>query len=652
MSITNFITNDAPMYRITPRAVCRVAYKNDRLPTDFFDASLRYATHWPLPVGDRGARASTIHRFRVIPPMYPKGKISPLQIYRRALMEACEFWPHIAAILGLGLLEAPLGLLTPLPMRVIIDSVLGNAPPPAWFDPALLHLPSSAILPLAIGLTVVLAFTTLGHRLGGWLFREAVGESLIHAFRVKLFRKMLEVAMLGRDTAATQDLAHRVASDAPAIQWTAIYGFVPIIQSLTALSITFAVTWTLSAKLAVVALATAMPMIALSQWSQRRLKDKWHAVKERESKASSVLQEVISGLRIVTTFGQETRETARYRDFTRRSYRSKLHVIRYQGAIDLALGLMMAAGAALALALGSMDVVAKSMSIGDLVLTMTYVAQLYLPLNAIGTHISGQQDAVASVERAFALLDTTPPIHEKPGALALARATGDIAFSNVTFGYEGRDRILDGISLSIPAGTCVGIVGKTGSGKSTLVNVLMRLFDPASGRITLDGIDISDLKLADLRNQFSVVTQDPLLFSTTIAENIGYGRPNASFAEIVEAAQAAQAHDFIMRLPQGYETPVGDRGTRLSGGERQRIAIARAFLKDAPILILDEPTSAIDSETEALIVDGIERLMTGRTTFMIAHRLGTLRRADIVLRVESGRVLPTPHFVERARTAA
>jgi ATP-binding cassette subfamily B protein len=584
--------------------------------------------------------------------VHTRGKVSPLHIYRRALDEAREFWPHIVAILALGLLEAPLGLLTPLPMKIIIDSVAGDAPPPPWFDPTLLHLPDNALFPLAIGLTVILAFAALGHRLGGWLFREAVGENLIHAFRVKLFRKMLDVAMLGRDTAVTQDLAHRVASDAPAIQWTAIYGFIPIIQSLMALSVTFAVTWTLNAKLALVALATAAPMIVLSQWSQRRLKDKWHAVKQRESEAGSVLQEVIGGLRIVATFGQETRETTRYRDFTRRSYRSKLHVIRYQGAVDLALGLIMAAGAVLALALGTMDVIAKSMSVGDLVLSMTYVAQLYLPLNAIGTHISGQQAAVASVERAFALLDTTPPIRERPGALALARAAGDIAFSNVVFGYEGHDRILDGISLAIPAGTCVGIVGKTGSGKSTLVNLLMRLYDPASGRITLDGIDVRDLKLADLRDQFSVVTQDPLLFSTTIAENIGYGRPNASFAEIVAAARAAQAHDFIMRLPQGYETSVGDRGTRLSGGERQRIAIARAFLKDAPILILDEPTSAIDSETEALIVDGIERLMTGRTTFMIAHRLGTLRRADIVLRVENGRVIQTPHLVETAMAAA
>jgi ATP-binding cassette subfamily B protein len=375
-------------------------------------------------------------------------------------------------------------------------------------------------------------------------------------------------------------------------------------------------------------------------------------VKERESEAGSVLQEVAGGLRIVTTFAQEQRETTRYRDATLISYAMRLRVIRYQGGIDILLGLMTAVGTAVALGLGTMDVTTSKMTVGELILAMTYVAQLYGPLNAIGTHISSQQQAVASAERAFALLDMPPAVEEKPDAIGLARATGDVEFQAVSFGYSGRDRILDGVSLSIPAGTCVGIVGKTGSGKSTLVNLLIRLFDPNDGRVLLDGVDVKDLLLRDLRGQFSVVTQDALLFSTTIAENIGYGRPGASMEAIVEAAKAAQAHDFISRLPDGYATPVGERGTKLSGGERQRIAIARAFLKDAPILILDEPTSAIDTETEALIVDSIERLMEGRTTFMIAHRLGTLRKADMIIRVEAGRVYQVPKLIETSEAAA
>jgi ATP-binding cassette subfamily B protein len=579
-------------------------------------------------------------------------KASSYRIYLRALKETRAFWPHLGLILFMGLLGAPLGLLTPLPMKIIVDSVVGGAPAPSWLDPALFGLEPRALFPLAVGLTVALAFATLGHRLVEWLFREWVAERIVHAFRVKLFRKLLDISALGRDATATQDLAYRVSSDAPAIQWTAIYGFIPVIQSLSALFLTFGVCWALSPKLALVAVATAVPMIWLTSWNQKRLKDKWHQVKGRESEAGAVLQEVVGGLRIVTTFAQEERETARYRDATRTSYATKLRVIRYQGGVDIILGLMTAVGTAVALGLGTMDVMSGKMTIGDLILAMTYVAQLYGPLNAIGSHISGQQQAVASAERAFALLDMPPAVEEKPDAIGIARAAGDVAFENVTFGYDGRGKILDGVGLSIPSGTCVGIVGKTGSGKSTLVNMLIRLFDPNEGRVLLDGIDVRELKLRDLRGQFSVVTQDPLLFSTTIAENIGYGRPGASMDEIVEAAKAAQAHDFISRLPESYATPVGERGTKLSGGERQRIAIARAFLKNAPILILDEPTSAIDNETEALIVDSIERLMAGRTTFMIAHRLGTLRKADTIIRVEAGRVYPVPHLVETPKAEA
>jgi ATP-binding cassette subfamily B protein len=570
---------------------------------------------------------------------------SALRVYRRSLSEARDLWPHLCAILALGLLETPLALMAPLPMKVIVDSVVGGAPPPAWLDPAHFGLPAAALFPLAVGLVVGLAVLTLGHRLGEWLFREWVAERLVHGFRTRLFRKMLDIAGPGRDAAATQDLVYRVSCDATALQWTAIYGFIPVLQSLVALAGTFAVTWALSPKLAVVAIATAVPMIALVHWNQKRLKARWHVVKERESEAGTVLQEAAGALRIVTTFGQEARETARYAEATREAYRTKLGVIRYQGGIDIVLGVITAAGTALILALGTMDVMAQHLSVGELILAMTYAAQLYGPLNAIGTHVSGQQQAVASAERAFALLDIEPPVKDRPGARSLARAAGRIEMKGVAFGYNGRAPVLEGVDLAIPEGACVGIVGKTGSGKSTLVNLLIRLFDPTKGRILLDGVDLRDLRLADLRDQYSVVTQDPLLFSTTIAENIAYGRPGATTDEIVAAAKAAQAHEFIARLPQGYATPVGERGAKLSGGERQRITIARAFLRDAPILILDEPTSAVDGETEGLIVDAIERLMAGRTTFMIAHRLGTLRRADLLLRVEDGRVQLLPRLV-------
>jgi ATP-binding cassette subfamily B protein len=249
------------------------------------------------------------------------------------------------------------------------------------------------------------------------------------------------------------------------------------------------------------------------------------------------------------------------------------------------------------------------------------------------------QSHLASAERAFSLLDEAPDVVEQQPAQPLRRAAGAVAFRNVSFAYDGEHEILHNISLEIPVGTRVGIVGATGVGKTTLVNLLIRFFDPTAGRILLDGIDLRSYKLADLRNQFAVVLQEPVLFSTSIAENIAYARSGATDEEIIAAAQAAGAHEFILRLPQQYGTLVGERGMRLSGGERQRIALARAFLKNAPLLILDEPTSSVDLETEAAIMEAMDCLMRGRTSFMIAHRLRTLRNCEVLLKIDSGRLI-------------
>jgi ATP-binding cassette subfamily B protein len=253
------------------------------------------------------------------------------------------------------------------------------------------------------------------------------------------------------------------------------------------------------------------------------------------------------------------------------------------------------------------------------------------------------QSSLASAERAFALLDEAPDVVEKPHARALARAVGDISFSNVCFRYEGEeDFVLRDVSFEVKRGTRVGVVGTTGSGKTTLMSLLSRFYDPTTGEILLDGVDLRDYRLADLRGQFGIVLQDPVLFSASIGENIAYARPGATQNEVIEAARAAHAHEFITALPDGYETVVGERGMRLSGGERQRVSLARAFLKDAPILILDEPTSSVDVHTETHIMEAMEQLMRGRTSLMIAHRLSTLRRCDAILKIEAGRVVPAP----------
>ncbi|HEX2117494.1 MAG TPA: ABC transporter ATP-binding protein [Alphaproteobacteria bacterium] len=565
---------------------------------------------------------------------------SALRLYGRALREARAFWPHLFVVLLLGLAATPIALLTPLPLKLVVDSVLGTHGLP-WFLEAV--LPSwigrdgESVFHLAVALTVLLMVVQLTHRTADWLFREWVAERMVRLFRGKLFRRSLEVAAAGQDAATTQDLAYRIMSDAPALQWTAIYGFIPVIVSLASLAGTIWVTAGINPTLALIALGTAGPAIWLINFSQRRMRGRWHDVKEEESAAQAVVQETLGALRLVTTFGQEQREQDRFLSLAWRAIRARLAVLWREGLLGAVLTLSTAVGGAAVLYFGVRDVQAQLMTVGDLLLIIAYLAQLYEPLQAIGSHIAGQQRALVSAERAFALLDQAPTVVDD-GPVPLRRASGDIVFDSVAFAYAGCPTLLSGVSLQIPAGARVGIIGKTGSGKSTLLNLLLRLHDPAAGAIRLDGVDLRKYRLADLRGQFAVVSQEPVLFSTTIAENIAYGRPGAAEHEIIAAARAAQAHDFIMSLPEGYHTRVGDRGTRLSGGERQRIALARAFLKDSPILVLDEPTSALDGRTETAVIEALRSLMQGRTVLMITHRLDTLRDCDMVLRVEDGAV--------------
>jgi len=296
-------------------------------------------------------------------------------------------------------------------------------------------------------------------------------------------------------------------------------------------------------------------------------------------------------------------------------------------------------GTAVVLFVGVRHVQAGVLTLGELLLVMGYLAQLYDPLKTLSKRTVGMQSNLASAERVYALLDDAPDVAERPDARPLPRARGDIEFRDVSFAYAPERTVLRGVSFDAPAATRVGIAGSTGAGKTTLVSLLLRLYDPSAGRVLLDGVDLREYRLDDLRRQFAMVLQDSVLFSTSVAENIAYARPGARHEEIVAAAKAANAHDFITQLPQGYDTPVGERGMTLSGGERQRISLARAFLKDAPILILDEPTSAVDVRSEALIMEALERLMEGRTTLVIAHRLSTLDHCDLRLEIERGELV-------------
>lgn len=568
-------------------------------------------------------------------------KGSTYGLYLRALTEAKRYWHVLFLILLTGLIATPIALLLPLPLKVIVDSVLGAAPLPQFL---LAVVPSSvqgdreSIFFIAVGLAVLVSVLHAVHGIVDWLLREYAAEKMVMDFRGKLFLHSMQIAE-NHHRNDGQDPAYRIHMDAPALQWTALYGIIPLLVAMASLTGMLYVTFQINPKLALVALATAVPAILLIHYNQRRMRDKWHGVKEVESRAQAVVREALGAVRVVTVFGQERREQERFLVHARQGLAAKLRVVRLESLYSTVLGLAIAFGTTAILYLGVRDVQAQLLTIGELLLIMAYIAQLYAPLQQIGGHITSQQRAIASAERSFGLLDTPLAVEERADATPSARVRGEFKLHNVAFSYPNGRHVFQGVNLDIPAGSCVGIVGTTGAGKSTLASLLMRLFDPTEGTVLLDGTDVRNYRLRDLRDQFAVVTQDSILFSGTIAENIVYGKPGATREEMIAAAKLANAHDFICALPKGYDSSVGERGMNLSGGERQRICLARAFLKDAPILILDEPTSAVDGRTETGIVESIERLMQGRTTFMIAHRLSTLRNADIMLTVSNATIV-------------
>jgi ABC-type multidrug transport system fused ATPase/permease subunit len=361
-------------------------------------------------------------------------------------------------------------------------------------------------------------------------------------------------------------------------------------------------------------------------------------VRIMEGESLSIVHEAISMLRVIMAFGRERLELQRFRRQGEVTIDARVKLTLRQTLFSLVVNSATAAGTAIVLGVGALHAIQGKVTVGQLLVVMSYIASVYKPLEAISATIGGLQEIFVSLQVAFEVLDTVPEIHDKPNARHIDRITGRIAFENVTFSYEGRRDTLQNINFEVRPGQVVAVVGHTGAGKTTLVSLLPRFYAPSEGKILLDGIDIGDLTLQSLRQQISIVLQDPLLFSATVADNIRYGRLDAGMDEIIEAAKAANAHDFIMRLPNGYDTELGERGAKLSTGERQRICVARAFLKDAPILILDEPTSSIDSKTEAVILDALDRLMVGRTTFMIAHRLSTVRYSDLILVMDQGRI--------------
>ena len=568
-------------------------------------------------------------------------RYSALALYKRVLLQVRPYWLHLALLVFLGLFAAPIALLMPLPLKIIVDSVMGTEPLPGFLRivvPTFIMETKGAIVGLSVFLVLFVALLNQLQRLAMWWLNEYASEQMALHFRSQLFQQAQRLSLTYHDNHGIADATYHVQYDAPAIQRVTTWGLIPIISAFFTLLGMVVVTARISIELALIALAVSPVFLLLTRLYSGKLWARWQRVKDFETSALSVVQEVLSAIRVVMAFGQESRELDRFVHHAQSGLWARLRVVLTQSFFGLFVGLTIGAGTALDLLIGWRQVQAGTLTLGELLLVMAYLTQLYDPLQQIGQQIASQQESLASAERAFTFLDEASVMVERSGAKPLARAQGAVAFRHVAFAYRESHSVLCDISFEVAPGTRVGIAGPSGAGKTTLVSLLMRFYDPTAGAILVDGMDLRDYKLHDLRNQFAIVLQEPLLFSTSVAANIAYAQPQASMEAIIAAAQAANAHDFIARLPQGYETPVGDRGMQLSAGERQRIALARAFLKDAPMLILDEPTSSVDIRTEAAIMEALERLTENRTSFLITHRVTTLRHCDVLLKIEDGRL--------------
>lgn len=567
---------------------------------------------------------------------------------KRIFKQLKPYWLHITGIFTLSLLAIPLELLKPLGLKLVIDSAFGNHPLPAFIHfilPNSFHFTFNSIIIIAAALVIIVALIDNLFLFVSWIMSVYTGEKLVLDFRTRLFNHIQRMSLAYHDETGTSDALYKIQWDTVGIRTLLLNNIMPIVTSLVTLVSMIVVMFTINWHFALIAICIIPPILLLIRLSNSRLRNDWEQVKHEESRAMSVLQEVLTLLRIVKAFGQEDGEEKRFTQQSGRAIQGQMKVAWIAALFHSSVWIVFAIVTALFILLGAKYVQAGEMTLGDLTLMLAYLTQFFNPLHNISKNLTDVQSSLTSIERVFQLLDKEQEVEENPAAISMQNAKGGFLFNDIHFGYKKDIEILQGVSFEIHPGERVGIMGSTGAGKSTLISLLMRFYDPTSGEILIDGKNLKDLRLADYRNQFGIVLQEPVLFSTTIAENIKYGRPGATEKEIMEAAKAANAHDFIMHCKDGYNTMVGELGMQLSGGERQRISIARAFIKNAPVLVLDEPTSSLDIRTEAQIIESIERLMEGRTTFMITHRLDTLKTCNVLLHFEKG------HLIEVVRGA-
>jgi subfamily B ATP-binding cassette protein MsbA len=574
----------------------------------------------------------------------PAPKTLPLLgIDARYLSYLKAFWPLLLLSVVLIFAVAGLDIIAPWPLKIIVDNVLGGQPMTTPFGVWLTDTFGTDQRVLTAVLGLMMLGITLAMGATAFAFEYVNGQIQVRAtfaLRSDVFRHVQRLPLQFFDQSRIGDVLKRVTDDAARIMDALVNSLgqllVDMVKFIGFATVMLFVNWRFS----VIVLAYVPLMLFLYVSFRQKIREAAKVARDQEGEMTNLTLETLGAIREVKAFGREPLQQAEFDARGRDRIKSALQSIRWEASFSPVVDFVQAASTAAVIWYGVSQVLVGQFTIGELLIFMAYLRDIYRPLRHFSKITANLQKAAASGERLATVLDADMGIQDAPDAASLERARGEVAFQGVHFAYPGAPdkAILRNVSFQAQHGQVVALVGATGAGKSTIASLLMRFYDITGGRIVLDGIDVRQIRIDDLRRQFAIVPQESVLFARSVRDNIAYGRPDASDEEIIAAAMTANAHEFIMRLPRGYDTVLGERGSTLSGGQRQRIAIARALLRDAPILVLDEPTAALDAASEDLVMSALERLMAGRTTFIIAHRLSTIRNADQIVVLDQGGV--------------
>lgn len=565
------------------------------------------------------------------------------QLVRKLFVRLRPYWGTFAIAIAQVLLMGALELLKPWPLTLVVDHVLTGHPVRwTWLQDLSTH---SLLLVGCLGLVLVYALLGGLNVINNYV-TIALGQRLVNDFRADLYAHLQRLSLAFHSRREVGDLLYRLTADTFAIQSLTMNGVFPVITSVVLLVGMIAVMLRLDWLLTLVSLGIIPLLMASIMRLTQRITSLATDMRVKESALWANAQRGLGAIRVMQAF---TTEEDEYRTFVASSTASldaNLRFYTFQSLYTAFINVMMAGGTATVLWIGATHVLARQLTVGEVLVFLAYLSSLYGPISTLMQTWGLIQGAKVGAERVFEILETAPDLVDGSQSLSSGEVRGAVAFENIRFGYDNTRTILKGIDFQTHPGDLVAIVGATGAGKTTLVSLIPRFYDPTEGRVLLDGTDVRVFQLRHLRQQVAMVLQPPLIFPTSVRANIAYGRPDATPEQMQRAVALAQLDDFLARLPQGLDTMVGEGGATLSAGEQLRITIARAILRDAPILILDEPTSALDVATESRVMHGLEALMADRTTFVIAHRLSTVRRADTILVMDDGQIVEQGAFTD------